>query len=113
MALSSLFRRLFAAYYERTSHSASEKVHMEPLRKEIVGQAKGLVLEVGAGNGLNFAYYNPKYVERVEATEPESAMLGYAHSRARTAPVPVILTQTPVEQLPFADASFDCVVCTL
>jgi ubiquinone/menaquinone biosynthesis C-methylase UbiE len=86
---------------------------MEPLRKEIVGLAKGLVLEVGAGNGLNFACYKPEYVERVEATEPDSAMLGYARSRAQTAPVPVTLTQAPVEQLPFADAHFDSIVCTL
>ncbi len=107
------FRRLFAAYYERASRGASEKSFMEPIRKEIVGQAEGLVLEVGAGNGLNFAFYNPEYVERVEATEPDSAMLGYARTRAKTAHVPVILTQAPVEQLPFADAYFDCVVCTL
>jgi ubiquinone/menaquinone biosynthesis C-methylase UbiE len=113
MVLSSPFRRFFAAYYERISQSASEKLYLEPLRKEIVGLAEGLVLEVGTGNGLNFAWYNPAHVERVEATEPESAMLDYAHTRARIAPVPVILTQVPVEQLPFADAYFDCVVCTL
>lgn len=105
--------RIFAAYYERTSQAASEKLYVEPLRKEIVGQAKGLVLEVGAGNGLNFAFYDPKRVERVEATEPDIAMLSYANKRATSAPVPVTLTQAPVEQLPFADASFDCVVCTL
>jgi ubiquinone/menaquinone biosynthesis C-methylase UbiE len=95
------------------SQSTSEKVYVEPLRKEMVGQAEGLVLEVGAGNGLNFAFYNPKHVQRVEATEPDGNMLSYARTRAKTAPVPIILTQAPVEQLPFADASFDSVVCTL
>lgn len=40
-------------------------------------------------------------------------MLGYARTRAKAASVPVILTKAPVEQLPFADMSFDCVVCTL
>ena len=105
--------RLFASYYERTSESASEKTYMEPLRREIVGQAKGVVLEVGAGNGLNFAFYDLKCVESVEATEPDSAMLKYAEKRATAAPVPVTLTQASVEQLPFADAYFDCVVCTL
>src|SRR5438552_18447244 len=107
------FHRFFAAYYERASRGKSEKSYMEPIRKEIVGQAKGLVLEVGAGNGLTFAFYNPEYVERVEATEPDSAMLGYARTRAKTAHVAVILTQAPVEQLPFADAYFDCAGCTL
>jgi ubiquinone/menaquinone biosynthesis C-methylase UbiE len=105
--------RIFSAYYERTSRGTAEKSYIEPLRKEIVGQAKGLVLEVGAGNGLNFAFYDPEHVERVEATEPDSTMLGYARRRAATAPVPVTLNQAPVEQLPFDDASFDSVVCTL
>src|SRR5437764_2275729 len=105
--------RFFASYYERMSQGTTEKLHIEPLRKEIVGHAKGLVLEVGTGNGLNFAFYDPEYVERVEAVEPDSAMLGYAHKRGINAPVPVTLTQAAVEQLPFADAYFDSVVCTL
>lgn len=107
------FHRSFAAYYERMSRGESEKSYMEPLRKEIVGRAEGLVLEVGAGNGLNFACYNPEHVERLEATEPDGAMLGYARARAESARVPVVLTQALVEHLPFADAYFDSVVCTL
>jgi ubiquinone/menaquinone biosynthesis C-methylase UbiE len=105
--------RLFAAYYERTSRSGSERSYMTPLRKEIIGQASGVVLEIGAGNGLNFAYYDPGQVERVEAIEPDTAMLRYARERAAEAPVPVTLTQAPVESLPFADATFDCAVATL
>src|SRR6266478_46487 len=104
---------LFAAYYERVSHSRSERTFMEPLRKEIAGQASGVVLEIGAGNGLNFAFYDPGLVERVEAIEPDTAMLRYARERAAEAPVPVTLTQAPVESLPFADATFDCAVATL
>lgn len=76
-------------------------------------QAAGLVLEVGAGNGLNFACYDPEFVERVEATELDNSMLSYARARAQSAPVSVTLTQANVEQLPFADAYFDCIVCTL
>jgi ubiquinone/menaquinone biosynthesis C-methylase UbiE len=105
--------RLFAAYYERLSRSESERNFMEPLRKEIVGQATGIVLEIGAGNGLNFAFYNSEQVERVEAIEPDTAMLRHARERAATAPVPVTLTQVPVESLPFADETFDCAVATL
>jgi ubiquinone/menaquinone biosynthesis C-methylase UbiE len=105
--------RLFAAYYERTSRSGFERSYMTPLRKEIVGQASGVVLEIGAGNGLNFAYYDPGQVERVEAIEPDTAMLRYARERAAEAPVPATLTQAPVESLPFADATFDCAVATL
>lgn len=105
--------RLFAAYYERTSRSGFERSYMIPLRKEIIGQASGIVLEIGAGNGLNFAYYDPEQVERLDAIEPDTAMLRYARERAAGAPVPVTLTQAPVESLPFADETFDCAVATL
>jgi len=106
-------RRFFARYYERISRSSGEQSFMNPLRKEVIDQARGLVLEIGAGNGLNFAFYDPDTVERVEATEPDSAMLGYARERAAAARVPVNLTQASVENLPFADESFDSAVVTL
>jgi ubiquinone/menaquinone biosynthesis C-methylase UbiE len=105
--------RLFARFYERASRSSSEKKIMNPLREETAGQAYGVVLETGAGNGLNFAFYNPEKVERVEAVEPDSAMLRYARERIGTARVPVNLMQAPVEHLPFDDDTFDSVVCTL
>jgi len=53
-------RRFFANFYERTSNTGEEQKFMQPLRQEVVGQARGLVLEIGAGNGLNFAFYNPR-----------------------------------------------------
>ena len=106
-------RRFFANYYERTSSSREEESFMKPLRKEVTGLARGRVLEIGAGNGLNFAFYHPDTVERVEATEPDSVMLGYARARAEGASVPVNLVQAVVENLPFADESFDSVVVTL
>ena len=105
--------RLFASYYERLSRGRSEKQFMEPLRREIVGQARGVVLEVGAGNGLNFAFYDPAKVERVEATEPDTAMLRYARERVKATRVPITITQAPAEHLPFADNTFDSAVCTL
>jgi ubiquinone/menaquinone biosynthesis C-methylase UbiE len=105
--------RFFANFYERMSRSGGEQSFMNPLREEVTGQARGLVLEIGAGNGLNFAFYDPDRIERVEAVEPDSAMLRYARERAAAARVHVNLTQTPVESLPFADESFDSVVVTL
>ncbi len=104
---------IFAAMYERFSRGGAERNFMEPLRKEIIGRAKGVVLEIGAGNGLNFAFYDPEQVERVEAVEPDSAMLRYARERLNTARVPITLSQASVEALPFADETFDCAVATL
>lgn len=105
--------RIFAAVYERLSRGSTKSSFMQPLRKEIIGQAHGLVLEIGAGNGLNFAFYDPEQVEGVEAVEPDAAMLRYAHERLKTARVPVTLTQAPVESLPFANETFDSAVATL
>ena len=105
--------KFFANYYERHSDDESERNFMKPLRKEIVGQARGVVLEIGAGNGLNFAFYEPGRVERVEAIEPDTAMLGYARERVKRAQVLITLTQAPVEALPFADETFDSALATL
>jgi ubiquinone/menaquinone biosynthesis C-methylase UbiE len=104
---------IFAAMYERLSRKGAEHRFMEPLRKEVIGQAHGVVLEVGSGTGLNFPIYDPERVERVEAVEPDSAMLRYARERVKSARVPIALTQAPAESLPFADETFDCAVATL
>ena len=101
---------IFARVYERLSSGLAESNFMAPLRREMVGKASGLVLEIGAGTGLNFAFYQPGQVERVEATEPDTAMLRYARERLNTAKVPITLTQAAAEALPFADATFDSVV---
>jgi ubiquinone/menaquinone biosynthesis C-methylase UbiE len=104
---------IFSALYERLFRGAAESYFMGPLRKDTAGKASGVVLEVGAGNGLNFPYYDPAKVERVEATEPDAAMLGYARNHIKQARVPVHLTQAVTENLPFADATFDSAVVTL
>lgn len=105
--------RIFAAFYERLSRSSGERNFIEPLRKEIIAQAHGLVLEVGAGTGLNFALYDPERVQRVEATDPDSAMLRYARERAQAARVPITITQAAAEDLPFPGETFDSAVATL
>jgi ubiquinone/menaquinone biosynthesis C-methylase UbiE len=103
----------FAAFYEWYARLGSERRLTDPLRVATAGQAYGVVVEVGAGSGLNFPFYDPARVERVEATEPDSAMLAYVRERAEQAPVPITLTQAPVEALPFSDATFDSAVVTL
>lgn len=103
----------FAAFYERFARRGLVRRMTDPLRRETAGRAYGLVLEVGAGTGLNFPFYVPGQVERVEAVEPDPAMLRYARRRLAAAQVPITLTQSPVEALPFADKTFDSVVATL
>ncbi len=104
---------LFSKIFNWTSSRGSSKRFMEPFRREIIEQARGVVLELGAGSGLNFALYTPGQVERVEATEPDATMLRLAEPRRVAAPVPITLTAAPAEALPFADATFDSAVATL
>src|ERR1051326_942709 len=103
----------FSAFYNWLSNRKSSRRFTDPYREELAGQAHGVVLEVGVGPGANFAFYKPELVERLEAIEPDATMLGYARERAKQAHVPITLTQASVETLPFADATFDCVVITL
>jgi protein-L-isoaspartate O-methyltransferase len=54
---------------------------MADLRRELLAPLTGEVLEVGAGNGLNFAHYPPA-VTRVVAVEPEPRLRGLAMKAA-------------------------------
>lgn len=100
--------RIFAAFWERMAGHA-----FDPLRRDTAALAHGAVLEIGAGTGQNFAYYDPKRVQHVEAVELDTFMLQYAQPRAARAPVPVTLTQAGVEALPYADATFDTALATV
>jgi ubiquinone/menaquinone biosynthesis C-methylase UbiE len=103
----------FATFYNRMMGWPLVRRMFDPLRREIVGQAHGIVLEVGAGGGQNFPFYDPARVERVEAVEPDKAMLVEARRSLSAAPVPITLTCALVESLPFPDAQFDSAVVTL
>jgi SAM-dependent methyltransferase len=104
---------LFTAFYNRMMGRPLVRRMFDPLRREIVGQAHGIVLEVGAGGGQNFSFYDPARVERVEAVEPDEAMLVEARRSLSAALVSITLTCAPVESLPFPDAQFESVVATL
>jgi ubiquinone/menaquinone biosynthesis C-methylase UbiE len=110
---SSLHHPRFAAFYEWMTQLGSSRRFSDPLRRELVGQATGVVLDIGAGNGLNFPFYEPSRCERVEAIEPDPAMMRYARQRVNMARVPVTLTEASIEALPFEDHTFDSVVVTL
>ena len=103
----------FTTFYNRMMQRPLVRRQFDPLRREIAQQAQGVVLEVGAGGGQNFPFYDPKNVVRVEAVEPDEAMLVYAERNRGDAPVPITLTRASVETLPFPDAHFDSVLVTL
>ena len=83
-----------------------------PRRDELLAGLSGRVLEVGAGNGMNFRHY-PQSVTEVVALEPEPYMRGKAERAAAVSPVPVTVQSGVAEELPFPDASFDGAVACL
>jgi ubiquinone/menaquinone biosynthesis C-methylase UbiE len=103
----------FAAFYNWLMGRPLVRRMFDPLRHEILGQAQGVVVEVGAGGGQNFPYYDPARVVRVEAVEPDEAMLVEALRTLSAAPVPITLTRASVEALPLPDGQFDSAVATL
>jgi ubiquinone/menaquinone biosynthesis C-methylase UbiE len=105
--------RFFAACYSRISQSRAFQRQFDPFRRELTQAARGVVLEVGAGGGQNFGFYDPNITTRVEAVEPNAYMLARAQEAAAKARVSIHLTSAPAEQLPFADATFDTALATL
>jgi ubiquinone/menaquinone biosynthesis C-methylase UbiE len=81
-------------------------------RRALLAGVKGRVIEVGAGNGLNFSHYTDE-VTSVLAVEPEPHLLRIASSNARRARVPIDLVFGLAERLPAADGTFDAAVVSL
>ncbi len=82
------------------------------LRAAVVPQARGVVLEVGFGTGLNLAWYDPARVERLIALDPAAEMLERARDRAAAAPFPVDTLALDGERIPLEPSSVDSVVVT-
>jgi ubiquinone/menaquinone biosynthesis C-methylase UbiE len=78
----------------------------------MLSDLEGRVVEVGAGNGLNFGHY-PARVSEVVAVEPEPHLRRLARIAASDAKVPVVVVDGTADRLPLEDASFDAAVCSL
>ncbi|MFE0645393.1 class I SAM-dependent methyltransferase [Streptomyces sp. NPDC058877] len=103
---------VFARFYARFSASADARGGVGALRAELLAGLAGRVVEIGAGNGLNFAHY-PVAVTEVVAVEPEPRLRRLAEEAGRRAPVPVTVLSGTAEALPAPDASFDAAVASL
>jgi ubiquinone/menaquinone biosynthesis C-methylase UbiE len=107
----SIRARLIAALYDRMG-AASEREGLAARRRQLLAGARGRVLEVGAGTGLNLEHY-PEGVEELVLVEPEPAMIRKMERRLRELGRPARIVEAGAEALPFPDGSFDTVVCTL
>lgn len=81
-------------------------------RERLLSGARGRVLEVGAGNGRNFAHY-PTTVTSVLAVEPEPHLRALAQQEASRVDVDVEVVAGVAEHLPADDDAFDVVVASL
>jgi ubiquinone/menaquinone biosynthesis C-methylase UbiE len=100
---------VFARAYEWMSRRDPDQVGH---RRRLLAGLRGRVVEVGAGNGLNFAHY-PAEVEEVVAVEPEPYLRERALERARAAAVRVTVLDGDADALPLPDAGADAAVCSL
>jgi ubiquinone/menaquinone biosynthesis C-methylase UbiE len=80
-------------------------------RRTVVAAARGRVLEIGVGSGLNLPLYG-KNVELVYGIDPSPRLLAIARRRALASPVPVELLLSSATAIPLADNSVDTVVMT-
>lgn len=80
-------------------------------RARLLPGARGRVLEVGIGSGLNLPFYG-RAVERVVGIDPSPALLAMTEGRLATASCEVELLPVSAEALPFEAGSFDSAVST-
>ncbi|MCX4702540.1 class I SAM-dependent methyltransferase [Streptomyces sp. NBC_01373] len=103
---------LFARYYARISVSAETRMGMGGVRERLLSGLSGRVIEIGAGNGLNFAHY-PGTVSEVVAIEPERVLRKLAVEAALRSGVPVDVVPGAAEALPVKSEAFDAAVISL
>ncbi|WP_205752371.1 class I SAM-dependent methyltransferase [Cryptosporangium phraense] len=108
-----LVNRVFAAIYDPFL-ALGERRSMGQQRAGLLAAAKGDVLEIGAGTGLNLRHY-PDTVNALTVSEPDAAMRAVLQRRVAgiATPFAVTVSPAPAEALPFPDGVFDVVVSTL
>ncbi|HEY2446831.1 MAG TPA: class I SAM-dependent methyltransferase [Rhizomicrobium sp.] len=82
---------------------------LEPYRERVIGAAEGRVLEIGAGSGLNFAFYPPA-VSEILALEPDPKLICMARTKETSRQATFM--EASAEEIPLEDKSFDTVVTT-
>lgn len=98
--------------FPRFCHRALGAGHFTELRRRTLASARGRVLELGVGTGLNLDCYPPS-VEAIVGIDPNPGMLELAERQAERSPQAVELATGRAESLPYPDGSFDTVVSTI
>lgn len=80
-------------------------------RAQIVPQARGTVVEIGIGSGLNLPFYG-NAVDRLYGIDPSEELLRMAEKKARSTQFPVEFLAHSGEALPLENQSADTVITT-
>jgi ubiquinone/menaquinone biosynthesis C-methylase UbiE len=99
---------LFARFFHRI-FGRDRGYGERDLRRELLAGVGGRVVEVGAGNGINFEHYPPSVTELI-AVEPEPYLRRQAEKAAGSAPVSVQVVPGVAASLSLPDKSVDAVV---
>ena len=103
----------FARTYIRRS-SLEERRGGAAIRSRLIGDISGNILEIGAGQGLNFKHFKSDKVGHVAAVEPGMVFRNAARDAIQELNLRnVSLIAGLGEALPFADNTFDAAVMTL
>jgi ubiquinone/menaquinone biosynthesis C-methylase UbiE len=108
---SKAWMRFFAFVYDSFLW-LGEIAGMRKRRRELLADARGRVVEIGAGTGLNFTHY-PHDIAELILTEPDASMRRRLERSLQRNDRTARIIDAPAERLPLADASVDTVVSTL
>lgn len=81
-------------------------------REKVVPLAKGKVLEVGVGSGLNFEYYDEQKVDYLYALDPSEEMWSLAKEKTDNNPIKIEFIKGFAEEIPLNDATIDSILIT-
>ena len=81
-------------------------------REKIIPLARGRVLEIGIGSGLNFSLYDKSKINDVFAVEPDNILLEKAKKRAMDNNIDLNIEKISAEMLPYENEFFDTVIST-
>ena len=81
-------------------------------REKIVPLAKGIVLDIGIGSGLNIPFYNKSNIDRLYGLDPSEELLKIAKPLAKKNELEIEFLQCGAEAIPLPDQSIDTVLIT-
>ncbi len=81
-------------------------------RAKVVPRARGRVLEVGIGSGLNLPFYDATKVTKIWGLDPSSEMIRMAEQAAHSIHLDIEFIASPAEEIPLDNDSVDTVLLT-